>query len=411
MTSAVPVQLDLRACEAVPGTTEELRSLWRRLEALLAGRELAAQPVFSLQVDGVGAVGVHVLQPYRVRGPVGPDTEFEIRGVLEPARVLHRCTTCLREGRTTYGPFLCADCGTDGLPGRVCDMHAVVLDLNFARITCHTHVPSCSCRRPATFWCRGPECRWKRAWCDLHRQVHSGEFSYCPACFTRKFPSCENDSCSNVAQLRCRFVNDDHSMCGAPVCPRHATSWKLFGTRQRGLTHCLRHSRLLRCLDQEALMVQIIAGAERRRGRREPELPGLRTIRHIYINSVGKVLRVVDLDRLVEQVRHSPGSRLSEAMCTLVDRAIPERRTAVEAEKEDIVDGERYVARLRTLLADRGHRELAERISFSSYQRVSRQLFVTVPRKLTGEFIGVRGQNVQWLGQQVGVTVRVEDHR
>jgi hypothetical protein len=130
------------------------------------------------------------------------------RGRFTQAQQIARNDLCRNDGRSTYGPFVCQPCRDQGLDGRVCDQHVVILDGSM-RSHCKLHAPQCECGHLATFWCQGINCRRKRAWCEQHRRAHrtDPDRSYCDSCYALEFPKCEQAGCERVGSLECEYVD------------------------------------------------------------------------------------------------------------------------------------------------------------------------------------------------------------
>lgn len=409
MRPSVLVLLDMREYRDPPATPDGYRELWRELEADLVRRDLRSTPVVRWDRPGRGAVGVQVVNPHSCPAVLDERTTFAVCGILEPPRLAYRCGTCADAGRASYGPFICAGCPEDPAR-RVCDEHVVVLDLNFAQVSCPQHVPACPCGRRATFWCAGPQCQRRKPWCDTHRRRHPGDplTSYCDDCYEQRFPSCSAPGCASTGSLACEY-QDDGRACRTRVCPRHGYRWQVYGPNRRGLVLCPSHHAALPRLSRHEIAYQILAGtAARGRGRnRAPRLPGLRTVRHIFINVRRELVSVAEINDLMHHAAARPGPR-NRAL----DELIAEHRDAWAREVAGAADvreaGERHFAVLRSLLIGLGYADLAQLIELSEFKPNANQLWVKVPDAAKARFIGRQGATIKELQSRLGLKIVLE---
>ncbi|MGW5377564.1 KH domain-containing protein [Nocardia sp. NPDC003999] len=415
MNRPVNVVLDIRQTSDPPTDAAELRELWTRVENYLAGTSLRAteKVVVPLRDDQTCVLWIQD----RLRAPdrVDDTTVFSIRGVLEPATVRHRCTTCSAAGVVTYGPFLCSGCDQGDQPGRVCDEHAVVIEGRMTA-TCARHRPACSCGAAATFWCNGELCRGRNAFCDRHRVGHPGgvDMSYCRDCFRQKFPDCAARGCNSTGSIACEFVIDGRrATCGNAACARHAYRWQIFGPHKRGLGLCPDHALRLKSLEDRQIVFQIVAGtANRRRGPRTDNrrtylrLPRLTIVRHIFINSRSRKLEIHSIDRMFGELQHD--NRTDGVMRRLLQEHEKIRKEDLGAAERDGARGRELFDKLTAWLRARGRAEVANHISFADYRPRSNLLFVNVEPEYMGRFIGRGGAEKRAVSNDLGVRVEVE---
>jgi hypothetical protein len=424
MPQAVNIVLDLQNASRQPSTASDFLSLWQALEEQLHGASLQGSASWQVDVPPWGTCGLLLADPEDAPRLVTEQTPFVVRSVLEPSRVLYKCATCTAAGREAYGPFICASCKDERTPERVCDEHVVLLDGSF-RATCPRHSPTCSTcgtGTAGTFWCRGPNCRGSLAHCDRHRRSHPGDqaIGYCPACYAVKFPECGHPGCTATGSLACEFVDQDtFRRCGTRACSEHAYRWQVLGPHRRGPVLCLGHKQALPRLSREQLTFQIVAtvGAKGGPGPRDgarpgssPGLPGLFTIRHIFVNTRNEALPVGLLNMLFTQLQHSLGSNgLAARMRNNLERQEKRRLSDVGQEAADERQGRAYFARLQQILARDGKLELANAITYSYFRQRSGILWVRVPDHMIGLFIGRQGSTIRSLSQRLGVTVQREE--
>jgi hypothetical protein len=406
MKPAVLLMLDMREYRDPPADAAGYRTLWQEIEPEFLGRDLRHGGSVQLERPGHGRLTAVVVDGAGSPPMVDASTTFAICGLLEPPRLRYRCGTCGDAGQVRYGPFVCTQCGTADPGRRVCDDHVVILDLTFSRATCPEHVPSCDCGRTATFWCAGPRCTRRRAWCDVHRRRHPGDplTSYCDSCYDLRFPACSTRGCASTGSLTCEYATGGHG-CGSRSCPRHAFRWQVYGPHRRGLVLCADHQRRLPTLSREDLVLQILTGTQaRRRGSvRSPKLPRLSTMRHIFINVQHQLLSLAMLNDVVERA-----GATDRALQPLLQEHGPGWQVEVRVEKEDETEGLRRFAALQQILADLGHAEMATRVSMSVFKPRSGDLWVRVPEDLKPRFIGRQGSTIKEMQRRLGLTIKLE---
>ena len=183
---------------------------------------------------------------------------------------------------------------------------------------------------------------------------------------------------------------------------------------------CLSHKQVLPRLSREQLTFQIVAtagaakGGQGHRDGARPgsvsSLPGLFTIRHIFVNTRNEALPVGLLNMLFTQLQHSLGSTgLAARMRNSLERQEKRRLSDVRQEEDDQRQGRAYFARLQQILARDGKLELADAITYSYFRQRSGILWVRVPDHMMGLFIGRQGSTIRSLSQQLGVTVKREE--
>lgn len=418
-TRPVPVLLDLRASRDVPEGPAGYLELWRVIEPGLLRADPRETRPLRFDRGEQGHVDVRFVAPALNPPVLGADTAFTIVGVQEPPFVRYACGTCRAAGKETYGPFLCHLCGeSDGTDERLCDTHVGLLDGAF-RTTCPRHEPRCEgCGGSAAFWCDGPSCRRKRAWCERERRRHPGDpsISYCPACFDEFFPRCVTPGCVLTGHLRCEFTPDGgESRCRHRMCPLHTVRWQVYGPSRRGLSLCADHHRRLPGIARAELLRQVVSGtarrvaAARRRRQRGPDLPRLRMIRHIFINVRKEVVDVAALDALFATVRAGLGGSGQDAEAArLIDSSEQARRREVAAAEAEQRVGRDHFARLVALLRQLGRPDLADALGYSEYGGRDPVLWVRVPPHLERQFFGNRATSLRNLGARLGLRVQLE---
>ncbi len=316
----VEIMLDLRGYERRLQGPAAFIEFWEKLSPALQGRPLVADKPYELE-HGSGSIRFTV-----IRNPpaqVTDQTRFAVHSLLEPPQLKYTCDLCRNEKRNVYGPFVCPLCKDAGGDGRVCDNHVVILDGSM-RSVCRTHAPQCACGTPATFWCQGPECRRRKAWCDTHRKRHRNDpdHSYCEQCYAQLFPACEHAGCASVGTLACEFIDSKTlEPCERRACPSHMQRWQVHGPDEEGLALCSRH-RGVRLLADDGLIFQIILGTATRRLRlpRSPQLPTLQSVRHILRKARGRSYDLHEIARLFEgfKVHLDKGSALGRELARLL---------------------------------------------------------------------------------------------
>ncbi|NEA39973.1 KH domain-containing protein, partial [Streptomyces sp. SID11385] len=286
---------------------------------------------------------------------------------------------------------------------------------------------ACRCGRQAAVWCGGGRCRAGRAWCAEHHVRHPGDPSvaYCADCYGDRFPACTEQGCTATGYLRCEYREaGEKRSCGRRVCAEHLERWSVYPASVPGLALCGRHMGLLRRQEPEALLERLLFLTEARRGRRgragRAALPRLRVLRHIVINTTRQVRDMETLDAMCrsvqrrwEQTRGGPPDdrRVREAGVRTLRAHAASRAEDVAAFRAEHVEGRAHYARLLAHLRATGQGELAEGIGFSDYRPRSRILFVHVPPRLRGAFIGRGGERIRELSRVTGVEVAVERGR
>lgn len=417
----VPVTLDLRGFRRVPRTTDECAALWQRIEPAVLTVDPQAGPRVLFDLGDEGEVGVWFLDPAAAPRPLAASTAFAVRGVLEPPVVRHACTTCRAAGTTTYAPYRCFGCDEGQRPGRVCETHALFIEGGLYA-SCEAHAPRCTCGTRAVAWCGGVRCHTRKAWCATHLRRHPGDatVAYCHDCYAERFPACERGPCEGTGYIRCEHRTlAAMNACGRQICAEHAQRWQVYGPYSRGLALCSRHHQQLRDTPPEGLVDIVLAGTLARAGgrrgrsasRRKVELPRISIVRHILINTRRTVLDMESIDRLFTDLRHTLRGRSDEtaaAAVRLIDRHAASRREDITRFREQHVEGRGYFDRLVEQLRRSGRHELAAAVTFSDYRPRSRILFVRVPARLKGAFVGPGGAHVKDLEQRVGVDIKLE---
>jgi hypothetical protein len=298
---------------------------------MLRGKTLQAGNSFPVRVED-GVLQFEVIHPLT---PVLVDerTEFGIVAVRErlSVRGVYQCATCRREGKRTYGPFICLKCPELGR--RVCDLHAIVLPGSLIA-RCPQHQPECrGGDTAAAIWCPGPRCESRTAWCRRHSASHSSEptASYCLPCMAELFPPCRVGNCDAVGSISCDHLSPDGRPCDERRCPRHAKRWQVFGPHAEGLGRCEVHAQL-RGRPAEVLLYQVL-GACAVRGQPPPSLASLR---HMLMKLTEQNRGMREVFSLAVAAPASAPPALQRQVSDLVTQRKQRWRKAVE-EAEDAV--------------------------------------------------------------------------
>jgi hypothetical protein len=334
------------------GDIRQFLTHWGALEPVLRGKTLEAGMSFPVHVDD-GEFLVEVIHPL-TPVLVNERTEFGIISVRErpSVRNVYECATCRREGKRTYGPFICPQCPRQD--GRVCDSHAIVLPgTKTLAARCPQHQPECQgCGSAAAVWCPGPRCRSRAAWCRSHAAAHSSEPSaaYCFQCLGDLFPSCKKGNCDAVGSISCDHLARDGRPCDARRCPRHARRWQVFGPHAEGLGRCDAHAEL-RGLPAEELIYQVL-GACVVRNLPAPSLPSLR---HMLMKLTARNRDMEEVFALATAVP-AYGSPIQDQIRALGDRQKERWRGAAAAAADAV---EERTAQLKDWLAQQRNHQAA----------------------------------------------------
>ncbi|MFK4225781.1 hypothetical protein [Streptomyces sp. NPDC019890] len=416
--SQVDVVLDLRQWPTPTDGQEALVTLWQQLEPGLYAKPLAAGALHVWESDA-GRITVEIVRVDAQSRWAAEDTRFAIAAVRQQSALVYRCATCDRAGRSGYGSFRCRSCGDAGRPDRMCVDHAVVLDGSLLP-SCPDHRPSCrGCSRTAVFWCAGRDCRTSVAWCEQHRKRHpqDPDTDYCPDCYRRAFPVCEEPGCSAVGTAECDWLDTAGHTCGRPACTRHARRWQVFGYERVGIGLCRAHSQV-RSLSADEILWQICGTAGRRQGQRMPSLAAfghnLRNAGHreLALDHHSIRARLTALHARMRSSGTSPALRAVERAAGDWDRQVKERIGTVE-------QGEVLVARLRAIVRELDYRfgaEIADGLTLAEYKPArppasGGDLWIRVPEHLTGKFIGPQGSRIKEYKARLGMEIKLEDGR
>ncbi|MFE3324256.1 hypothetical protein [Streptomyces sp. NPDC059176] len=416
--SQVDVVLDLRDWQPPTEGQQALVALWGQLEPGLYEKTLAPGALHVWDSDA-GRITVEIVRVDPKTSWATRDTRFAIAAVRQRSALVYRCAACDRGGREGYGSFRCRGCGDAGRPDRVCVEHAVVLDGSLLP-SCPDHRPSCEgCSRTASFWCAGRTCRASVAWCEEHRKRHpqDPDTDYCPDCYQRAFPVCEEPGCSAVGTSECDWLGPSGHACGRAACTRHARRWQVFGYERVGIGLCRAHSRV-QSLGPDEILWQICGTAGRRRGQRMPSLAAfghnLRRCGHRELALDYRSIRA-HLGSLQDRMRTAGSSTALRA----VERAAGDWDRQLREKKETAGQGEVLVGRLRTIVRELDHRygaEIADGLVLAEFKparppAVGGDLWIRVPEHLTGKFIGPQGSRIKEYKARLGMEIKLEDGR
>ncbi|MFG2819840.1 KH domain-containing protein [Kitasatospora sp. NPDC048365] len=408
----VEAVLDLRGWSAPIGGQDDLAALWTQLEPTLYGRPLRGGAVHSWDAEP-GTVRLEILRVAPGVPVLAPDTRVDLVAVREPARLVHRCAACDRQGRSGYGVFRCRGCSDDGRPDLVCVDHAVLLD-GALTPSCPDHHPRCQeCGDHADFWCAGTGCRTRRSWCGRHRTSHpqDPDTDYCPGCYRLAFPVCEEGGCASVGTVTCDWADHAGRPCGRQACTRHARRWQVFGAERVGLGLCRAHSAVVG-LPADRLLHQICVGATRKPGVRMPSLQAfghnLRNCGHRELAVDYRAIRGV-----LDGLRGRVGPAMERATAGW-DRELGELRGRA-------AEGEQILLALQQLLLRQDPRwgaEIAAGLRLQEFKAARTGgpgggrpalLWVHLPADLQGRFIGPQGSRIRSYSEQLGVDIRLAD--
>jgi hypothetical protein len=404
----IELMLDLRNYRERPKGGKEFFELWQKIEPALEGRRLTPGRPHVLEAGESGTVRLEVIDARPEDEMVTHHTAFAVYSVLEQPRILYPCQQCKREGKHTYGPFICEACGKDDRGGRCCDDHVAILDGSM-RSTCIEQVPSCPCGRKATFWCQGRNCRRSKAWCDEHRHPHrhNRDVWYCRECYTLEFPECGHAGCANTGTIACEHVDPTSGRsCGARTCAVHARRWQIFGPHAEGLGLCEQHQGLRQFGDSD-LIYQLVAGtaARRRRGWSRTHLPSLNAVRHTFLNVRGKPYDPSTLSQLFDTVaaKLDRSKGLEGEMAYLIQENAPRRKEGVKKNEEAQALGRQHFEKLRRVLVSMGLDPIANALVYSDFRASTNVLYVHLPQQLRGRLIGRGGSTIRDIETRVGV--------
>ena len=409
----IEVVLDLRDYRERPKGGKEFFELWQRIEPALEGRRLTTGHPHVLDAGESGTVRLEVIDAPPEEEMITSRTAFAVYSVLEQPRIIYPCQQCVKQGRQTYGPFVCEACGKEGRGGRCCDDHVAILDGSM-RSTCVEHVPNCHCGQKATFWCQGRNCRRSKAWCDEHRRPHpyNRDVWYCLECYTLEFPQCGHLGCANTGTIACEHVDSASGRsCGVRSCAVHARRWQIFGPHAEGLGLCERHQGLSQFGDID-LIFQLVAGtvARRRRGWSRTHLPSLNAVRHTFLNVRGRPYDLATLGLLFDNVfaKLDKSKVLEGDMARLIQEHAQVRRAGIEKNEKEQSVGRRHFEKLQRELVSMGLGSIASALVYSDFRASKNMLFVRLSQQLRGRLIGRGGSTIRDLEVRVGVDLKFE---
>ncbi|MBL7258011.1 hypothetical protein [Paractinoplanes lichenicola] len=384
--AVVPVQLDLREFRTVPDGPDGYLELWKLIEPTVHTLQPQVKDTWRLDLPD-GPLTVRFVDPASAPARLDRTTPFAVRGVVEPPVIRYKCASCAAAKITRYGPFVCSQCREAKLPDPLCDDHAVIVDLNFGRVTCRRHRPRCECGEAGSFWCGGPRCKGARAWCDRHRKALPGnaDRAYCPQCHDRRFPACAATGCASTGSMSCEHTDAAGRSCARRQCLRHGFRWQVYGPRRTGLAVCQEHRAGLAELGRAELIRQVVVATALRRGHGSGfRLPTLPAFRHMLINVRRDPVDIPAVAELVDAVRRDlAGTPHAAVFDESYGRAM---RAAIETAAQDREAGLKHFARLRQYLRGAGRTKLAEQMTYAFFTSRSNLLFVRVPDDFEKQF-------------------------
>lgn len=410
---AVEVVLDLRQySERIEGARGFI-DLWQSLTPVLNGKALNAGQRFKIEHPQRGNIAVILLTVPPGHTVFRSETPFAIHSVLEQPLVHYACAKCRTEGRRQYGPFVCYRCRDDNKETRLCDQHVVILDGNMASF-CSEHRPISPTGEAATFWCSGPQCRYKQiAWGPTDRRAHPNDpdYWYCSKCYAELFPLCTGiANCKDTGSNACEFVDaTTEKSCGARLCNVHVRRWQIYGPHRLGLSLCNTHRRVKDFTDAQVIYEVVAASSMRRGG--GWRLPTLGSVRHILQNARGRFYELPQIYNMFQSLSHSlTGTWLQREM----GRALHERESFWQRELREKqakkMDGMIYFEQLKRELRSRSLDQVADALSYSEYKERENDkiLFVNLDELLRGRLVGRQGVTIKSIEAKLGVRIRFE---
>lgn len=398
--------LDFREYQEIPENPLEFSKFWNAFEKILYNQKLPGGKAFTVKHPQKGVIGVKVLHPLAEIN-VTADTRFEVVSLLEDPRASGHCVCCKSFGVIKHALYECSACKEIDALGGCCEDHVVILEGGLledglVRSSCRQHIPACKeCGHTASFWCHGPNCRGKVAWCAEHHRSHRQQpgIGYCPSCYEIIFPQCSVPGCNEPGTNRCEHIDPNtEEVCGIRLCNRHIARWQIFGPTKIGLGRCSQH-RSIKTLSDFGVAWQIVAGTANRHlvdreNRSIYRLPTLGSFAHVLRNSRGCSYDYPAAKKLFEEVDQTitGSSTLSKAMKDVIGNASKRWPEELKRRQENWSTGLPYLENLKRELVRVGLANLSyvvthtafipPRVDPSTNELKPGTLFIRVPEEL-----------------------------
>lgn len=411
-TPIIDLELDFRDYADSPKTPKEFFAFWQMFAPRMIGKNLESGVTREIEHQPRGTFRLSVMSSFFGSALITENTKFAIRSVLEKSPNKRICAACRRAGQDKYGIYSCAVCFQEKQDDWLCDDHAVILHGGMMlevppRANCQNHAPLCFCRQRAVYWCEGPGCEKKVAWCGQHCKRHpndSGIF-YCPNCYERVFPACNNTMCKNTATGFCEFIEVDKS-CGRRLCSRHISRWQIYGPHKIGLGLCQEHRRIKELNETQIIHQMVAATAVRKLN--EPRgfhsLPSLQSVNHIFLKTQKHNFGLPAINQMFVEITSRTGNQtpIQRKMKELLERHKQIRQQNFSRDQEEKQQGLLIFQKLKYVMTQNGQGDIAEKLGFSDYRPNSKMIFIHLPTDFRARFIGRGGSNVKQLETLIG---------
>lgn len=430
-TPVIDLEIDFRDYAESPKTPRDFISFWNSFAPLLVGRNLESGVTREIERKPQGTFRISVMSAIHGSVLITENTRFAIRSILEKSRTKRFCAECRRSGQNQFGIYSCPTCYQANQEDWLCDSHAVILHGGMAldkppRANCQDHAPLCSCRQKAVYWCQGPNCRRKVAWCSQHCKQHPNDAGifYCPKCYEKFFPACYNEMCKNTATGICEYITIDGKSCERRLCSRHISRWQIYGPHKIGLGLCQEHCRIKNLQDSQ-IIYQIVAATATRK-MNEPrafhDLPSLQSVKHIFLKARSRNYGLEAVNQMFVDIIARTGNQspLQSSMMKLLDKHKQFRQQNIIRDQQEKQQGLQIFEQLKQLLYQMEQNEIAEKIVFSDYRPKNEKiisdsgpkvgtLYIRLPDDLRGRLIGKGGSNIKQIEIRLnGVSVKFE---
>ena len=342
----IDLEIDFRDFADAPKTPADFLSFWQSFARHLVGRNLESGVTREIEQKPNGVFRLSVLSAFSGSVTVAENTRFAVRSILEKPRSKRICFECARNGQNERGIYSCPNCYEAKQKDWLCDNHAVILHGGMTlhtppRAHCRAHAPACSCRQTAVFWCQGPNCRRKNAWCGQHCKQHPNDSNvfYCPSCYEHVFPACNQTACRNTATGVCENVQADGKICGRRLCSQHISRWQIYGPHKIGLGLCQQH-RQIAALSDAQIIYQIVAATALRK-MREPraphDLPSLQSVNHIFLKARSRNYGLAAINQMFVELIGQTGNQtqLQREMSRLLEKHKQYRQQNIERDNQE----------------------------------------------------------------------------